>query len=90
MKLRVQHENGSIETINLSDILVVREGRHLNRIADANGCEYFFTHDGLYDGWGASGQMTEAEAAAILNAMERKREIFNPEDEHHCSAETGH
>ena len=73
MKIKVQHEDGSIETISLSAPSVVTEGKHLNRITTDAGCEYFFTHDGYYDGWGAGIQATEAEASDILGAMEAKR-----------------
>ena len=73
MKIRVQREDGSPEVINLGDSLAVREGRHLNRVISAGGCEHFFTHDGYYDGWGAAVQTTEVEASAILDAMETKR-----------------
>lgn len=75
MKLRVQREDGSAEMINLGESVIVMEGRYLNRLISASGCEYFFTHDGYYDGWGAGVQTTEAEASAILNAMEIRRSV---------------
>jgi hypothetical protein len=53
MKLRVLHEDGSVEVLTLStEEWRIVEGEHLNRITDANGVEHFFTHDGFYDGWG--------------------------------------
>ena len=72
MKITVQREDGSVETLNLCASLFVQEGRHLNRIITATGCEYFFTHEGRYDGWGAGVQATEAEASAVIDAMESK------------------
>lgn len=37
MRLRVQHEDGSIETLTLREPLVLAEGQHQNRITDASG-----------------------------------------------------
>ncbi len=74
MKIRVQHENGTIGTLSLGDAVLIREGRHLNRIVTTTDCEYIFTPDGHYDGWGANVQTTEIEASAVLHAMEEKSE----------------
>lgn len=54
MRLRVQHEDGRSEVITLAGDWRVTEGKHLNRITDQSGFDHFFTHDGYYDGWGAS------------------------------------
>lgn len=52
MKLRVQQEDGKIETIDIAQPVSSREGNHLNRLIGSDGTEYFFTKEGHYDGWG--------------------------------------
>jgi hypothetical protein len=52
MKLRVEHENGDIETLRLEGSLKITEGPTLDVIQTKSGMEYFFTKDGYYDGWG--------------------------------------
>ena len=54
MKIRVQHEDGAIETLAVGGSWTVVEGKHLDRLRDVNGFEHFFTPDGYYDGWGAA------------------------------------
>ena len=51
MKIRVQHEDGRMETITIKGHLEVSGGRELDRIRTENGMEQFFTKDGHYDGW---------------------------------------
>lgn len=76
MKLLVQHEDGTIETINLAGEWRVQEGPLLNRIV-GNGYEHFFTHDGYYDGWGAGVSETPAHAQDMIDALEEKRQFPN-------------
>lgn len=52
MKLRVQHKDGRIETLEISQPLSILEGIELDRIVGSDGMEHFFTRDGYYDGWG--------------------------------------
>ena len=55
MRIRVQHETGRIETIQLDgELFVTTEGPQLNRIRDKKGFEHFFTKEGFYDGWGSA------------------------------------
>lgn len=75
MRIRVQREDGSVETISVADMVVVQPGKVLNRLVTASGAEHFFTHDGYYDGWGAAVQTEEAGASAVLDAMESKRTL---------------
>lgn len=53
MKLRVEHENGDIETLQLEGPLTIEVGPTMDVIQTKSGMEYFFTKDGYYDGWGA-------------------------------------
>jgi hypothetical protein len=77
MKLRVQHEDGAIETITLAGEWRVQEGSELNRIV-GRGFEHFFTHDGYYDGWGAGVSESPAPATEIIDALEQKRQKEKP------------
>jgi hypothetical protein len=78
MKLRVQHEDGSIEVLTLSHEWRVIEGKHLNRIVDGNGFEHFFTPEGHYDGWGGNVRQPQDAADDVLESMEEKRQIERP------------
>lgn len=73
MKLCVQHEDGTVETITLTGEWRVTEGKFLNRVTDSSGFEHFFTHDGHYDGWGGSVRQPLETADEIIEAMEGKR-----------------
>jgi hypothetical protein len=53
MKLRVQREDGQIETLELCGTWVFQEGKLLGRMVQESGCEYFFTPEGYYDGRGS-------------------------------------
>ena len=77
MKLRVQHEDGSIETITLGGTLECREGCHLDRL-QAPDLEHFFTKDGYYDGWGRATNATPADAARLLQTIDLTRQIDDP------------
>ncbi len=75
MRLRVEHEDGSVETITLTGEWRVTEGEFLNRITDSSGFDHFFTHDGHYDGWGGGIRQPPETADEILESMESKRRI---------------
>ena len=74
MKIRVQHEDGRIETVTLKGKLLVSEGRELDRIRAEGGMEYFFTKDGYYDGWGG-GISDPQRAKEIVEEIEARRDI---------------
>lgn len=75
MKIRVQRNNDSVETLSLKGTWQVIEGKHQNRISDESGVDHFFTHDGYYDGWGGAVCCDEQTAADTLQAMEQKRQV---------------
>jgi hypothetical protein len=78
MKLRVQHENGDIETINLIAPVALEygEGSPLYRLTGGDGAEHFFTLDGFYDGYGRSvAGLNNEEAADYAEAMSDARTI---------------
>jgi len=74
MKLRVEYEDGRIETINLDGTWRIVEGWCLNRVRDDRGMDHFFTKDGHYDGSGSRVSDSEHLAELRLGAMEEKRE----------------
>jgi hypothetical protein len=51
VKLRVQHQDGHTETLEVTSVSIV-EGAYLDRMVGSDGTQYFFTKDGYYDGWG--------------------------------------
>lgn len=53
MKIRVEHEDGRIETLTLKGDITISEGKALDRMR-VGGMEHFFTKDGHYDGWGGA------------------------------------
>jgi len=53
MKIKVQFEDGTIQTLTLKGNIKLLEGEHLDLLACEDGTEHFFTKDGYYDGWGA-------------------------------------
>jgi hypothetical protein len=74
MKIRVQHENGEIETLTVKGPLRVSEGKHLDRVHTESGMEHFFTKDGHYDGWG--GAVSEPQRAQeIIDEVEARRDF---------------
>jgi len=76
MRIKVQHENGATETLDLEGPLTVIKGHRLDRIRDSHGFEHFFTKDGFYDGWGARLPKPNRLAAdRILDALEEKRSV---------------
>jgi hypothetical protein len=52
MKLRVQHKDGRVETLDIAQPVSILEGVELDRLVGSDGMEHFFTKDGYYDGWG--------------------------------------
>lgn len=65
MKIRVQNENGSIETIEFDDSAEVQTGKELDRLI-TSGVEHFFTKDGFYDGWGRGVSCSAPDANALV------------------------
>ena len=81
MKIRVQHENGQIETISLRGELRVSEGEELDWL-HAGGMELFFTKDGYYDGW--------SPAPEIMKKVEARQDsggVHSVDDSTHERAE---
>ena len=74
MNIRVQREDGRIETLTLSGETHVVDGRQLDRLVTP-AAEYFFTKAGFYDGWGMSTMATASEASELLEAVERGRRV---------------
>jgi hypothetical protein len=75
MKIRVEREDGKIETLSLKGTWEIVEGKYQNRISDESGMDYFFTHEGHYDGWGGAVCCDEQAAKDVIASMEQKREI---------------
>ena len=76
MKLRVQREDGRIETLELCGSWVFRDGKLLCRMAHESGYEHFFTPEGYYDGWGSCLAPLGAERAPLeVTAIEVKRDL---------------
>jgi hypothetical protein len=84
MKIRVQHEDGKIETLTIKGRLEVSEGRELDRIRTENGAEHFFTKDGYYDGWGGSSSDSQG-AKEVIQEVKPRRDI---EGVHHTDDST--
>jgi hypothetical protein len=75
MKLRVQREDGSIETLELCGTWVFHDGKLLGRIVHESGSEHFFTSEGYYDGWGSLlGPHRSEGTPRMITASEAKRE----------------
>jgi hypothetical protein len=66
VKLRVQHKDGHIETLDIAKPVSMLEGAELDRIICSDGTEHFFTKGGYYDGWGT--------AASPVRGDQRKKE----------------
>ena len=74
MKIRVEHEDGRIETLTIKGNLQVSEGRQLDRLCTDAGMEHFFTKDGHYDGWGGVPSDPQR-AREIIDEVEARRDI---------------
>lgn len=86
MKIRVEHEDGKIETLDIGrggTIIFVNEGRERDHIQTPDGMEYYFTADGYYDGWARDLPAgTSPEAAAMAEEIiNRRRRIEDPKGE---------
>ena len=78
MKIKILHEDGSIDTLTLAGDLRCVEGQHLHRV-QADNLEHFFTPDGHYDGWGRALNATPLEDALRLReTIEVLREVDDP------------
>jgi len=76
MKIRVQREDGQIETLELCGTWVFRDGEILCRVTHESGSEHFFTPEGYYDGWGSCVVPTGTERAPlVITALEAKRQV---------------
>jgi hypothetical protein len=76
MKLRVQHKDGRMETLELHGTWTCAEGEILNRMTNENGFEHFFTPDGYYDGWGGCVTCPPSQTPdQLAKAREPKRKI---------------
>lgn len=73
MNIRVQHEDGRIETLELpGEVLRVVPGVRLDRLV-ADDLEHFFTKDGFYDGWGRGVRGSATEAGVIRDVIDGRR-----------------
>jgi len=52
MKILTVLESGEMRELTLTGVLVVTDGKALDRITDEAGVDYYFTKTGLYDGTG--------------------------------------
>lgn len=69
MKIKVKHEGGEVEVLELVSPLVVREGKHLNSIRSNDGLDHYFTHEGYYDGWGTGCRRLLGETDQAVDKM---------------------
>jgi hypothetical protein len=82
MKIRVQHEDGTVETLTLVPPIQARLGVEMSHIQDATGTDFFFGAEGHYDGWGRSllgSNMTTQQAGDLIREIESSREIEGEE-----------
>jgi len=76
MKIRVQHDDGRIETLTVKgESIDVREGQQLDRLQTASGMEHFFTKEGYYDGWGGAVEESPQRAHEIIKEVGARREV---------------
>ena len=76
MKIRVQREDGRIETLELCGTWVFQDGKLLSRMTQESGYEHFFTPEGYYDGWGSCLIPTGAETPPrVITAVEAKQDL---------------
>ena len=76
MKIRVQHTDGRVETLDLEGKWTCTEGEFLNRLSNDNGFEHFFTLDGYYDGWGGAVVPSDSKAVEqLVETTEAKRKV---------------
>jgi hypothetical protein len=75
VKLRVQREDGRIETLELSGTWVFRDGKLLSRMTQEDGGEHFFTPEGYYDGWGNRMRARVERPPLVITVIEAKRPL---------------
>ena len=76
MKIRVQHTDGTMETLTLVPPIGIEYGKSLHRIHSACGLEHWFTEEGYYDGWGcATNLQNPVDANRVIERIEDSREI---------------
>lgn len=74
MKLRVQHKDGHIETLDVRQPVAILEGIELDRIVGSDGMQHFFTKDGYYDGWGTGVPPVRSDRGKkIIDTVESQR-----------------
>jgi hypothetical protein len=74
MKLRVQHKDGRIETLDVTQPVAILEGIELDRIVGSDGMQHFFTKDGYYDGWGTGVPPVRSDQGKkIIDTVESQR-----------------
>jgi len=74
VKLRVQHKDGRIETLDIGEPASIVEGVELDRIVSSDGMEHFFTKEGYYDGWGTGVRPVRGEQGKeIIETIESQR-----------------
>jgi hypothetical protein len=73
VKLKVQHKDGRIETIEIAQPASVLKGVEQDRIVGSDGTEHFFTKEGYYDGWGAGVPAVRGEQGKKIIANESQR-----------------
>jgi hypothetical protein len=75
MKIRVQHKDGTMETITLvPPITDIRDGERLHSLKCGDGTDHYFTPEGYYDGWGRAVNATFDEAQQIIQHVQEGRE----------------
>lgn len=78
MRLRVHRVEGGIETITLvPPVTLTLTDSGFNILTDASGMEYWFTQDGLYEGWGMTspkGGWSYEQSRQIIERVEHDRE----------------
>ena len=78
MKIRVQHRDGTIETLNLRGVLHISEGQQLSHFSTEDGIAHYFTPDGYYDGW--ESRESPQHADEITQEIEVRREFEDSGD----------
>lgn len=80
MKIRVQHKDGTMETLSLvPSIAVFDKGGNLSHLACGDGTDHYFDLDGYYDGWGRGVcGLDEQAAKEVIASVEQSREQESP------------
>ncbi len=82
MNIRVMRRDGLYEIIAVVGPVEIHHGTGMDHLHSADGMDYYFLHDGTYDGWGKSAPagMTMDEAAQDIERIERERHIDDPRE----------